>query len=118
MASELRFNKMFLVGILLVNVAVAVAKWKTINEQPVRLIAHRGERAFSIPEHSLPGYHLAIFEHADFVEPDLVMTKDGILVCYHDIGLKFNTDVEQKPEFANRRRNITVLDPDGSKTGR
>ena len=91
--------------------------WNTLHRQPPKLIAHRGERAFSIPEHSLPAYHMAIWEHADFIEPDLVMTADQVLVCYHDLGLKSNTDVANHPEFANRMRNLTIPDPDGSTDG-
>ncbi|KAJ3148026.1 Phospholipase D1 [Geranomyces michiganensis] len=86
--------------------------WNTTNGKPTRLIAHRGERAFSLPEHTLPAYHLAIWEHADYVEPDLVLTKDGHLVIHHDLTLKGNTDIASHPEFAARMtRNATITDP-------
>lgn len=88
--------------------------WNTLNGLPPRLIGHRGERAFSIPEHSLPSYHMAIWEHADYIEPDLVMTKDQVLVCYHDLSLKSNTDVASHARFASRMRNVTIPDNDGS----
>lgn len=46
---------------------------------------------------------------ADYVEPDLVLTKDAVLVCYHDLALKRTTDVEDHPEFADRRGNHSVV---------
>ncbi|HVJ82224.1 MAG TPA: glycerophosphodiester phosphodiesterase family protein, partial [Planctomycetia bacterium] len=57
------------------------------------LIAHRGASAYA-PEHTLVAYELAIRQGADFVEPDLQMTKDGELVCLHDATLERTTDVE------------------------
>jgi glycerophosphoryl diester phosphodiesterase len=57
---------------------------------------------------------MAIWEHADYIEPDLVMTKDHVLVCYHDLSLKSNTDVASRAEFASRKRNVTIPDNDGS----
>lgn len=89
-------------------------KWNTIDYIPTQLIAHRGERAFSLPEHTLPAYHLAIWEHADYVEPDLVLTKDGELVIYHDLSIKSSSNVADHPEFAHLMRNVTISDPDGS----
>ncbi len=58
------------------------------------LIAHRGA-SWDAPEHTLPAYELALSQGADFVEPDLQLTKDGVLVCMHDTGLERTTDVEQ-----------------------
>ena len=51
------------------------------------LIAHRGA-SWDAPEHTLAAYELALKQGADFVEPDLQMTKDGILVCLHDTTLE------------------------------
>jgi glycerophosphoryl diester phosphodiesterase len=56
------------------------------------LIAHRGA-SWDAPEHTLAAYELALKQGADFVEPDLQMTKDGVLVCLHDTGLERTTDV-------------------------
>jgi glycerophosphoryl diester phosphodiesterase len=56
------------------------------------LIAHRGASA-DAPEHTLAAYELALKHAADFVEPDLQMTKDGVLVCLHDTTLERTTDV-------------------------
>ena len=57
------------------------------------LIAHRGASAYA-PEHTLEAYRLAIEQKADFVEQDLAVTKDGVLVCIHDLTLDRTTDVE------------------------
>lgn len=58
------------------------------------LIAHRGASG-DAPEHTIAAYELALKQGADFVEPDLQMTKDGVLVCMHDTTLERTTDVEQ-----------------------
>jgi glycerophosphoryl diester phosphodiesterase len=57
------------------------------------LIAHRGASAYA-PEHSADAYRLAITQGADFVEQDLAVTKDGVLVSIHDLTLERTTDVE------------------------
>ena len=57
------------------------------------LIAHRGA-SWDAPEHTLAAYELALKHGADFVEPDLQLTKDGVLVCMHDTTLERTTDVE------------------------
>jgi len=71
------------------------------------LIAHRGASAHR-PEHTLAAYALAIEQGADAVEPDLVMTRDGVLVARHENELSDTTDVAQRPEFAARRSAKTV----------
>lgn len=58
------------------------------------LVAHRGASAYA-PEHTLEAYRLALSQGADFVEQDLQITKDGQLVCLHDLTLERTTDVEQ-----------------------
>ena len=63
------------------------------------LIAHRGASAYA-PEHTLESYRLAIAQKADYVEQDLQITKDGVLVCLHDLTLERTTNVEDV--FANR----------------
>jgi glycerophosphoryl diester phosphodiesterase len=64
-------------------------------QQPARkqLVAHRGASAYA-PEHTLAAYRLALEQGADFVEQDLAVTKDGVLVCIHDLSLERTTDVE------------------------
>jgi glycerophosphoryl diester phosphodiesterase len=78
--------------------------------QPVNkpiVIAHRGASGY-VPEHTLAAYAVAMLQGADFVEPDLVMTKDGHLVARHDNVLDLTTDVADHSEFAERRTTKTV----------
>jgi glycerophosphoryl diester phosphodiesterase len=76
------------------------------------VIAHRGASG-ERPEHTLAAYELAIAQGADFVEPDLVATKDGVLVCRHENEISGTTDVARRPEFAARRATKSV---DGTPT--
>ncbi|XP_072935958.1 uncharacterized protein [Epargyreus clarus] len=71
------------------------------------VIAHRGASGYA-PEHTLGSYALAITMGADYVEPDLVMTKDGQLIARHDNELGMTTDVAKHPEFADRHRTQTI----------
>jgi glycerophosphoryl diester phosphodiesterase len=64
-----------------------------------QLVAHRGASAYA-PEHTLEAYRLALEQGADFVEQDLAVTKDGALVCIHDLTLDRTTNVEDV--FPNR----------------
>ncbi|HKA40024.1 MAG TPA: glycerophosphodiester phosphodiesterase [Burkholderiales bacterium] len=66
------------------------------------VIGHRGASGY-VPEHTLTSYFIAIQAGADCVEPDLVMTKDGVLVARHENEIGGTTNVADKPEFANRR---------------
>ena len=83
----------------------------TAHSRPI-VIAHRGASGY-LPEHTLAGYAVAMLQGADFIEPDLVMTKDGHLIARHDNGLNLTTDVAQRPEFAERHAEKTV---DGTTT--
>jgi glycerophosphoryl diester phosphodiesterase len=74
------------------------------------VIGHRGASGY-VPEHTLASYFLAIQYGADFVEPDLVMTRDGVLVARHENEIGGTTDVAAHPEFASRRARRTI---DGS----
>jgi glycerophosphoryl diester phosphodiesterase len=74
--------------------------------QPI-VIAHRGASA-ERPEHTLEAYDLAISQGAEFIEPDLVMTKDGILVARHENEIAETTDVASRSEFAGRRTTRTI----------
>ena len=58
-----------------------------------QVVAHRGASAYA-PEHTLDAYKLALDQRADFVEQDLAVSKDGVLVCIHDLTLERTTDVE------------------------
>ena len=66
------------------------------------VIAHRGASGYR-PEHTLAAYELAVGMGADFIEPDLVMTKDGVLVDRHEPEISGTTDVADHPEFADRK---------------
>jgi len=77
----------------------------------VLIIAHRGASG-ERPEHTIASYTLAIEQGADFIEPDLVLTKDGILVARHENEISETTDVADKAEFANRRTSKII---DGQK---
>ena len=81
---------------LAVTTAVAV--------EPVN-IAHRGASAYA-PEHTLAAYELAIEMGADYVEQDLQLTRDGVLICMHDTTLNRTTDVEQV--FPDRAVEVVV----------
>ncbi len=74
--------------------------------QPL-IIGHRGAAGYR-PEHTLPGYALAVAQGADYIEADLVPTRDGVLVARHENQLAATTDVAAHPEFADRRRTATV----------
>jgi glycerophosphoryl diester phosphodiesterase len=76
------------------------------------LVAHRGASAYA-PEHTVESYRMAIEQGADFVEQDLQITKDGILVCLHDLTLERTTNVEDV--FPDRARTgVTPDQPAGS----
>src|SRR6266850_3644338 len=71
------------------------------------VIGHRGAHGY-LPAHTLEGYALAIELGADFIEPDLVSTKDGHLIARHEPNMIATTDVASRPEFASRRRTVIV----------
>ena len=71
------------------------------SEDPL-VIAHRGASGY-LPEHTLPAYAFGYALGADYIEPDLVLTRDGVFICLHDIHLEATTDVEQR--FPDRRRS-------------
>lgn len=72
------------------------------------LFAHRGASALR-PEHTLASYAKAIADGADYIEPDLCITKDGVLVARHENAITETTDVASRPEFAGRK-NRKVID--------
>jgi glycerophosphoryl diester phosphodiesterase len=71
------------------------------------VIGHRGASGYR-PEHTLGAYRLAIAMGADYVEPDLVVTKDGVLVARHENEISGTTDVAEHPEFADRYTTKTI----------
>jgi glycerophosphoryl diester phosphodiesterase len=73
----------------------------------ILIIAHRGASGYR-PEHTLASYDLAIEMGADFIEPDLVPTRDGILIARHENEISETTDVADRPEFAGRRTTRSI----------
>jgi glycerophosphoryl diester phosphodiesterase len=71
------------------------------------VIAHRGASGYR-PEHTLAGYLIAIEQGADFIEPDLVSTRDGVLVARHENEIGSTTDIAAHPEFASRHRRQDI----------
>ncbi len=71
------------------------------------IIAHRGASG-ERPEHTLASYERAIDQGADYIEPDLVLTKDGVLVARHENEIGGTTDVAAHPEFADRRTTRVI----------
>ena len=83
-------------------------RWRTLDGAPPLVIAHRGASGYR-PEHTLASYALAIEMGADYIEPDLVATKDGRLIARHEPLLDDTTDVRSRAAFASRR-STKVLD--------
>jgi glycerophosphoryl diester phosphodiesterase len=81
----------------------------TLDGQKPLVIAHRGASGY-LPEHTLEAYKKAIDLGADVIEPDLISTKDGVLIASHYPNLAINTDVADRPEFAARRRENWSVD--------
>jgi glycerophosphoryl diester phosphodiesterase len=95
----------FALGASLVEAASPVqtsTSWRTLDGKPPLVIAHRGASGYR-PEHTLASYTLAIEMGADYIEPDLVATRDGQLIARHEPLLDDTTDVKSRPEFASRR---------------
>src|SRR3954463_4467304 len=91
---------------LLVIVALAAAGAAAAATRPI-VIGHRGAPAYR-PEHTLASYRLAIQMGADYIEPDLVSTKDHQLVVRHENDITQTTDVALHPEFANRKTTKVI----------
>ncbi len=112
--------------------------FNTLTEEPPLVIAHRGASG-DFPEHTLAAYRAAIFQGADFVEPDLVTTSDGVLIARHEPTLAqveldedgniaqdengdpivkqdstLTTNIADLPQFADR---VTVKNLDGQLVG-
>ena len=73
-----------------------------MNKKKILIIAHRGASGL-LPEHTLEAYSLAIDQGADFIEPDLVITKDGILIARHENELSLSSNVS---EIFPHKKNI------------
>lgn len=81
--------------------------YPTLDGGKPLVIGHRGASGY-LPEHTLESYRRAIALGADFIEPDLVATKDGALVARHEPNITATTDVAKHPEFASRKSKKRV----------
>ena len=89
-------------------VAVAASRAGAAAPRPKPLVfGHRGCSALR-PEHTLGSYAKAIQDGADFIEPDLVATKDGVLIARHENNIAETTDIVTRPEFAGRKTSKTI----------
>lgn len=77
------------------------------HAQSITVFGHRGASGYR-PEHTLAAYELAIRLGADYIEPDLVSTKDGVLVARHENEISGTTDVADHPEFASRKTTKNI----------
>ena len=114
----MRYGRVFLLGLIaLLALALAVPAGAARNSgdrghaeakrrTPI-VIGHRGASGHR-PEHTLAAYKLAIAMGADYIEPDLVSTKDGQLVARHENEISGTTNVADHPEFADRRTTKTI----------
>ncbi len=84
----------------------ATPAWAKDAGRPI-VIAHRGASG-ERPEHTPAAYRLAVDQGCDFIEPDLVLTKDGVLVVRHENEIAGTTDVAARPEFAARKTRKVV----------
>ena len=87
--------------------ALAQSPASTLDGKPALVVGHRGASGY-LPEHTIEAYKLAIEQGADFIEPDLVSTRDGHLVVRHEPMLSGTTDVASRPEFAARKTTRKV----------
>lgn len=84
-----------------------ITNLQTLDGKPPIVIGHRGASGLR-PEHTLEAYELAIEQGADYIEPDLVSTKDGVLIARHENEISGTTDVANRPEFADRKTTKTI----------
>jgi glycerophosphoryl diester phosphodiesterase len=98
-------------ALALVSAAPAVADRSTpavpAAHDDFTIVGHRGASGYR-PEHTLASYELAARMGADYIEPDLVTTKDGVLVARHEPEIGGTTDVASHPEFANRKKTKSL----------
>ncbi|WP_411340670.1 glycerophosphodiester phosphodiesterase [Sphingopyxis sp. J-6] len=87
--------------------ADAVTAQPTLDGRSPIVIAHRGASG-ERPEHTLASYRLAIELGADYIEPDLVLTRDGVLVARHENEISETTDVADRPAYAGRKTTKTI----------
>ncbi len=118
MCSRLRFHNLkkisslvmlIVLSINIIPMSISANVNHKDNDHPI-VIAHRGASGH-VPEHTLAAYSIAILQGADFIEPDLVITKDGVLIARHDNVLNLTTNVANMPRFTSKETTKVV---DGS----
>ncbi|WP_133366154.1 glycerophosphodiester phosphodiesterase family protein [Qipengyuania sediminis] len=92
--------------LIFVLLLAALAHSASATASPL-VIAHRGASG-ERPEHTLAAYERAIDQGADYIEPDLVATKDLVLIARHETDLSDTTDIAARPEFAGRKRTRDI----------
>jgi glycerophosphoryl diester phosphodiesterase len=97
------------VGVIATSAVVGLGQARGSEAEHARpiVIGHRGASGYR-PEHTLASYELAIAMGADYIEPDLVSTKDHVLVARHENEMGGTTDVASHPEFASRRTSKVI----------
>lgn len=107
-------NRVLVLGVVFLGVAVtpliSAESWRRgggPEEAAPLVLGHRGATGY-LPEHTLASYELAIDQGADYIEPDLVSTKDGVLIARHEVNITGTTDVASHPEFAGRFTKKTI----------
>lgn len=89
------------------EMALVDLRKKRVADDGVTVVGHRGASGYR-PEHTLAAYETAINQCADYIEPDVVSTKDGVLVARHENEISGTTDVADHAEFADRRTIRTI----------
>jgi glycerophosphoryl diester phosphodiesterase len=89
------------------SVTAQQPKYPTLSGALPLVVGHRGASGY-LPEHTLEAYKRAIELGADFIEPDLVATKDGVLIARHEPNMIATTDVSKRAEFASRKKKMNV----------
>src|ERR671917_2538785 len=102
-----RFPLLLIAATVLLPLSLTLAGDRRASEDEVTIYGHRGASGYR-PEHTLASYRLAARMGADYIEPDLVSTKDGVLVARHEPAIGGTTDVADHPEFADRRTTKTI----------
>lgn len=103
------FQAAVLAAAILLPLATPASEFRSASVNVPLVIGHRGGATGYLPDHTLENYALGIELGADFIEPDLVATRDGYLIARHEPNLIGTTNVGTLPRFASRRRTV-VLD--------
>eukprot|EP01083_Nonionella_stella_P080208 220286_1 len=93
-----------MIWVLFVIVSTSVQSYNL----DIDIYGHRGGILQLVPEHTIASYALGAQQGADYLEPDVMLSKDGELIVSHDLDLSKTTDIALHPEFSNRSRTITI----------